>query len=225
MVAIINAIVRGSVFLCEKVGSEKGAEKGQPSLMFGVPQMGPGTPKSFFCRGSSENIQFFHDLAFWGKSQFFKITRPDKKLLLRSQGRPECPYIYRICKISEVLKFFWWLCFSEEITVPLCIRVFSRMPSCIRSSHSCTNTICEHENPQNSVFSICQPLLAKNREKGRRQVRESEIRPFRAQKQNRVGSPCQEGFSKVVSPHLFRVAERTRPNNKIAWGLPVGKGL
>jgi hypothetical protein len=145
--------------------------------------------------------------------------------LLCPCGRPECPYIYGICKISEVLKFFWWLCFSEKITVPSCIRVFSRMPSCIRSSHSYTNTICEHGNPQNSVFSMCLPLLAKNREKGRRQVRESEIRPFRAQKQNRVGSPCQEGFSKVVSPHSFRVAERTRPNKKIARGLPVGKGL
>ena len=84
-------------------------------LSFWVPQMGPGTPKSRFCRGSSENIQFFHDFAFWGKSQFFEITRPEKEGLLRSQGRPECPYIRRICKISYFSKFFWCWCFWEKI--------------------------------------------------------------------------------------------------------------
>ena len=48
-------------------------------LSFWVPQMGPGTPKSRFRWGSSENIQLFHDLAFWGKTQFFDITRPEQK--------------------------------------------------------------------------------------------------------------------------------------------------
>ena len=105
MVAIINAIVGGSVFFCEKVGFEKGAQKGQPSLSFGVPQMGPGTPQSRFRGGSSEYIQFFHDWAFLWKRQFFEITRPEKERLLRSQGRPECPSIYRICKISYFSSF------------------------------------------------------------------------------------------------------------------------
>ena len=87
--------------------------------------------------------------------------------LLCPFGRPECPYIYGICKISEVLKFFWWLCVVRENHE--CHRVLgfvSRMPSCIRSSHSYTDTICEHGNPQNSGFSRCQCLLAKNLEKG-----------------------------------------------------------
>jgi hypothetical protein len=116
MVAIINAIVGGSVFFCEKVGFEKGGQNRVTVPSFWVPQMGPGTPKSCFCRGSSENIQFFHDLAFWGKSQFFEITRPEKEGLLRSQGRPECPYINRICKISDFFKFFWCWCFWKKIT-------------------------------------------------------------------------------------------------------------
>ena len=79
MVAIMNAIVGGSVFFCEKVGFEKGAQKGLSHLMFGVPQMGPGTPQSRFRGGSSENIQFFHDLAFLGKSQFFEIAGLEKR--------------------------------------------------------------------------------------------------------------------------------------------------
>ena len=116
MVAIINAIVGGSVFFCEKVGFEKGAQKGRPRLMLGVPQMGPGTPQSRFRGGSSESIQFFHDWTFLWKRQFFEITRPEKEGLLRSQGRPECPYITRICKISDFFKFFWCWCFWKKIT-------------------------------------------------------------------------------------------------------------
>ena len=45
------------------------------------------------------------------------------------------------------------------------------------------------------------------------------------QKKNREGSPCQEGFGRVGSLHLFRVAERKQPEQKIARGLPVGKGF
>ena len=146
MVAIINAIVWGSVFFCEKVGFEKGAQKGLLTLMFGVPQMGPGTPKSCFCRGSSENIQFFHDLAFWGKSQFFEITRPEKEGLLRSQGRPECPYISRICKISDFFKFFRCWCFVEKITKTMGQRVSGASPILARATHGITVVL---------VFSSC----------------------------------------------------------------------
>ena len=105
MVAIIKAIVGGSVFFCEKVGFEKGAQKGQPRLSFGVPQMGPGTPQSRFRGGSSENIQFFHDWAFLGKSQLFEIAGLGKKRPLRSKGRPRCPSTYWIGNVSDVLKF------------------------------------------------------------------------------------------------------------------------
>jgi len=127
-------------------------------LSFGVPQMGPGTPKSRFCRGSSENIQFFHDLAFWGKSQFFEITRPEKEGLLRSQGRPECPYIDRSCKISYFFKFFWCLCSWEKITKTMVPRVSGASPILALATHGITVA---------SVFSIfsCFPKKLKIRKK------------------------------------------------------------
>ena len=46
----------------------------------------------------------------------------------------------------------------------------------------------------------------------------------RPNNKNRDGSPCQEGFGRVGSPHLFKVPERKNPKQKIARGLPVRKG-
>ena len=138
MVAIINAIVGGSVFFCEKVGFEKGGQNRVTVPSFWVPQMGPGTPQSRFRGGSSESIQFFHDWAFLWKRQFFEITRPEKERLLRSQGRPECRYIDRICKISDFFKFFRCWCFWEKITKTMGQRVSGASPILARATHGIT---------------------------------------------------------------------------------------
>ena len=100
--------------------------------------MGPGTPQSRSCGRSSESTQFFHDLAFSGKSQFFEITRPEKERLLRSQGRPECRYINRICKISDFFKFFRCWCLVEKITKTMGQRVSGASPILARATHGIT---------------------------------------------------------------------------------------
>ncbi len=79
MVAIINAIVGGSVFFCEKVGFEKGAQKGPPSLSFGVPQMGRGPPKVVSVGAAVKTYSFFTIWPFGEKASFSKLRARKKR--------------------------------------------------------------------------------------------------------------------------------------------------
>ena len=58
--------------------------------------------------------QFFHDLAFFGKSVFFEVMRPTKEVLLRSHGPAKRPSTRRIGDISSFLVFFVCFAFSSK---------------------------------------------------------------------------------------------------------------
>jgi hypothetical protein len=58
--------------------------------------------------------QFFHDLAFLGKSVFFEIMRPTKEVLLRSHGPAKRRSGSRISEISSFVVCFVCVCLFIE---------------------------------------------------------------------------------------------------------------